>query len=270
MNQTTRDALERKIAELLDSFYKRRIEALQKVHLDRTIRRKNPYLYRAIGTNDASEIVTEILRAFVSSSDETIFGNEFFEPLAKAAVEILGTGKAITSGSEGVDVQIESETVFSAYAVKSGTSVFNSQSKARQKDDFEALRKRLFKLKKQFDPVVGYCYGRKKQAKSTKLNFRELAGQSFWEEITKDPDFYITIIELMRDKPQEHAVAFVVAFDEAKNRLVAQFSDGFVDKSTGKIDWSKLIEYVSGAGVKAQKELPMEGESDAEPDATTE
>lgn len=75
--------LENKIGELLDSFYSKRSVALNDLKLINTLKRKNPYLYRAAGVADASEIVEEILRAHVSSSDETLFGNEFFEPLAK-------------------------------------------------------------------------------------------------------------------------------------------------------------------------------------------
>ncbi len=244
MDTTAKKKLESRIGDLLEEFYTRRLAKLQELDLRQTLKRKNPYLYRAIGVNDCSEFVGEILKAFISSSDETLFGSLFFEPVAKAAVEALGTGR--TSSGGGCDVEIETSSTFSAYAVKSGIAGFNGQSKTRQRQEFEALGKRLAKLRKQFDPVIGYAYGNRRQSSASKANYRELAGQAFWEEITKDPDFYLKIIELMREKPQKHALSFKLAFDEAKNRLVAEFSMEFVDKSTGKIDWKKLTRLVSG------------------------
>ena len=67
---------------------------------------------RAIGIQKVSEIVTQILLAYMSSSDETIFGDAFFEPLVKFC-------------SGGVDVAIETETVYKAISVKSGPNIFN-------------------------------------------------------------------------------------------------------------------------------------------------
>lgn len=149
--------LEAKIGELLDDFYSRRIQKVKTLRLGDALKRKNPYLYRAIGVQKASEIVEGLLMAYMSSSDEGIFGDAFFEPLAKFV-----SGGTV-SPSEGVDVAIETETTYKAIAVKSGPSVFNSQSKRRQADDFKAVGNRLKKLQKMFDPIVGYGYGNKQQ-----------------------------------------------------------------------------------------------------------
>ena len=43
---------------------------------------KNPYLYRSDGIQRPGHLLDGLLIARISSSDETIFGNEFFEPLA--------------------------------------------------------------------------------------------------------------------------------------------------------------------------------------------
>src|SRR3990167_6139491 len=95
--------LEKLIAECLEDFYKRRLEKLVSLKLHDYLRRKNPYLYKAIGTEEASEIVKEILTAYLTASDEGIFGDAFFEPIAK----IVSGG--VVSPSEGVDVAIETD-----------------------------------------------------------------------------------------------------------------------------------------------------------------
>ena len=101
------------------------------------MKRKNPYLYRAKAMQNASEIVESVLSDFVSSSEETIFGNCFFEPIAIAA---SGGNKAL---AEGIDLMIEDKNsnVIYAVAVKSGPSVFNADSKKRQEQNFISASK---------------------------------------------------------------------------------------------------------------------------------
>lgn len=231
--------LEQKIAELLDAFYHRRIEKITTLRLKHTLKRKNPYLYRAIGVQKASEIVEGLLMAYMSSSDEGIFGDAFFEPLAKYV------SRGVVSPSEGVDVAVETDAVYKALAVKSGPSVFNAQSRRRQIDDFRALENRLRKLHKHFDAVVGYAYGNKQQRPTANPPFRELAGQAFWTEITGDDDFYLKIIRLMKDKPQEHLMEYQTAWNAALNRFTLEFITDFCNDN-GTIDWEKLVEFNSG------------------------
>lgn len=233
------DELERKIDYLLDAFYDRRIKALEGLHLEKTLKKKNPYLYRAIGVEKASEIIEGILFAYTSSSDEGIFGDAFFEPLAK----FVSGGHA--SPSEGVDVSLETTSKYTAIAVKSGPSVFNAQSKRRQIEDFKVLGNRLRKLQKHYDPIIGYCYGSKKQRQNSSQSIRELAGQAFWEEITGDSNFYLKIIQLMKGKPQEHAVNYRKAWAGAVNRFTGEFINIFCD-SNGNILWDKIVEFNSG------------------------
>ena len=99
------------------------------------MKRKNPYLFRAKAMNGAAQIIDAILAAFVSSSEETIFGNVFFEPIATAAAQ---GQKAL---AEGVDIMVERDNTIYAIAVKSGTSVFNADSRKKQEQNFMAASK---------------------------------------------------------------------------------------------------------------------------------
>ena len=223
----------------LSSFYRRRIECLDQLELKKVLSRKNPYLFRAIGIHDVGDLIQNLLVAYSSSSDETLFGNEFFEPLARD----LAGGK--TADGEGVDVLVEKPMRNVAYAVKSGTSVFNASSRRDQSMSFQKMRQRLFKTQKQFDPVVGYCYGRKSKARNTVASFREVAGQVFWEELTGDPDCYVKILEAMQDYPDRHRIEFRGAWDRAVNRFSMEFMLNFMS-SDGSINWKELLQYNSG------------------------
>lgn len=241
--------LEAKIAELLAAFYERRRARLAELKLVKILKRKNPYLYRARGVSSASAIVREILEAFITSSDEGIFGNVFFEPLAKWAAEQAASGtpgvNVSVAASEGVDVSVEDAVCYAAIAVKSGVNIFNAQSRKRQLQDFDALRRRVSKLNKRFDAVIGYCYGQKKRREDSTSPVIELAGQEFWERVTGEEGFYIRFLSLMRDLPQKHAPIFREELGRAENRLVAEFLFHFADAS-GQIDWPKLAAFNSG------------------------
>lgn len=242
-------SLEKQLGELLDIFYTKRRATLQNLKLIPTLKRKNPYLYRATGVVTASEIIKQVMAAFISSSDETIFGNEFFEPLAKwAAAESAKSREATTvtvGGAAGVDIAVEDAVCYIALAVKSGTKVFNAQSRSQQETEFQALRSRLSKIKKQFRSVVGYGYGRKTKRISSARNFEEVAGQNFWELVTGETDFYLRIMKHMEEKPKQHAAEFKEELAKTENRLVKEFLHYFANED-GSIGWNKLTEFNSG------------------------
>ena len=245
-----------KVEELLFAFYNKRIAALDTIDLEKTLRRKNPYLYRATGKNNAADIVKELLVAHVSSSDETLFGNVFFEPLSLWAARESFKGDAAyavtISQGEGMDMSIEQYGVrVSPIAVKSGPNVFNAASKKKQAQNFISLRARLSKGGALYDPIIGYCYGKKKQGTTgTGVGqYRELAGQIFWFELTGEPDFYLRIINSMGSHPTVHAPNFEAAFDRASNRLASRFLASF-QLPNGDIDWGKFARFNSATEEK--------------------
>lgn len=96
-NSYDEQAVVQAIANALDIFYSTLIDKIDGLDIKKVMKRKNPYLYRAKAMQSASEIVESVLNAFVTSSEETIFGNCFFEPIAIAA---SGGNKAL---AEGID-----------------------------------------------------------------------------------------------------------------------------------------------------------------------
>lgn len=234
------EELQRLILSSLDTFYTRRINALSDLKLRKALTKKNPYLLRAVGVNRASEIVERVLRDYMAASDEAIFGDAFFEPIAK-----ICSGGTV-SPSEGVDIAIETDTVYKAVSVKSGPSIFNASQAKRMNEEFLALRSRLQKLQKQFDPVLGHGYGRKASAATATRIYRTVAGQAFWEELTGDPEFYVKLVTLMRDAPDRHRARYQEEWDRALNRFTAEFLRDFATE-TGDIVWERLVRFNSGA-----------------------
>ena len=227
------------IGNALTDFYTSLTNKLDHINIDKILKRKNPYLYRAKGISSAGQIVEGILAAYVSSSEETVFGNTFFEPIA---LLVSGGQKAVT---EGVDITVDKDNTIYSIAVKSGTSVFNADSRTRQEQNFHSAQKRAQQARKAFLPVVGYGYGKKKVNQNKEKFYKELAGQDFWEWLTGDPDFYTKIIHFMGTRPDEYAKEFEASYAKAENRLVREFTIKYC-KADGSIDWDALIRFNSG------------------------
>ena len=231
------------IATGLDDFYTQLIKNIDSLDIKKIMKRKNPYLYRAKAMNSASDIINSVLSATVSSSEETIFGNCFFEPLAKAASG--GGQKAL---AEGIDIMIhkEDENTIYAVAVKSGPSVFNADSKKRQEENFKAAAKLAQQARAVFVPIIGYGYGKRKVTGRGKPKiYTELAGKAFWKELTGEDDFYLRILKHMGELPEKYLEEFSASYDRAANRLVREFSNMFC-REDGSIDWEALVEFNSG------------------------
>ena len=230
------------IAKALETFYGSLIEKIDGLDIVKIMKRKNPYLYRAKAMENAAEIVENVLSAFVTSSEETIFGNCFFEPLAIAA---SGGNKAL---AEGIDIMVQhndTNTIY-AVAVKSGPSVFNADSKKRQEQNFMAASKLAQQAKARYEAYIGYAYGKKKDSGRGKPKmYQELAGKKFWAELTGDENFYLKIIKFMGELPEQYVSAYKESYNKASNRLVREFSNQFCMED-GSIDWEKLVEFNSG------------------------
>ena len=235
-NSYNEEAIVKAIATALDSFYTNLIGNIDKLNIKKVMKRKNPYLFRAKAMNGAAQIIDAILAAFVSSSEETIFGNVFFEPIATAAAQ----------GQKALDIMVERDNTIYAIAVKSGTSVFNADSRKKQEQNFMAASKLAQQAKKRFVPIVGYGYGKKKAStRGLPKFYMELAGKDFWTELTGDEEFYIKLIRFMDKLPEKYVEEFDASYQKAANRLVREFTQEFCFED-GSIDWEKLVEFNSG------------------------
>lgn len=247
--------LSEKVGALLSTLYAKRLAALQSLSLADLLK-KNPYLYRALGVSRPVEFIEQALLARVSSSDETIFGNDFFEPLAFfAAQQAQGAVAQVSVGAgAGQDFAIETAHEYLAVAVKSGTNIFNSQSEKGQSVEFQQLQARLKKLGKMFRPIIGHGYGRKAEPKKPSPVER-LAGQRFWTLLTGEADFYLRISRAMEAFASEHATAFKQALASKQDALLREFMIDFVSPS-GLVQWDAVVAFNSSVSAPKRTRIP--------------
>ena len=82
------------VLETLDDFYLQRLIKLSEVKLRDLLRKKNPYLLCATNGHSVPKLVEKMLEEYLSQSDESIFGDAFFESIARIESEgTLSPGK---------------------------------------------------------------------------------------------------------------------------------------------------------------------------------
>ncbi len=225
----------------IGTFHERRLSKLRELRLKDILKRKNPYLFKAKDLTPEG-LVRGLLEAFLSSQEETLFG-EFLEGLAiyVCARTLRGRKSAVP----GIDLEFEKENVLYLVAVKSGPNWGNSSQIARMRDDFTRARRthRTNNPNSNIVAVNGCCYGRDNHP--DKGDYFKYCGQRFWEFITGNPDFYLYVIEPLGHRAKERNEQFLKAYGDIRDRFVEEFMRDFCQGY--RIDWQRLVKYNSAA-----------------------
>ncbi|MHB1355741.1 MAG: PmeII family type II restriction endonuclease [Anaerolineae bacterium] len=241
MNQVDLNLVCSYVNENIVYFHEQRIRSLNTLSLAKLLT-KNPYLFKAKHIKSATELVPSFLEAFLSSSEEKLFG-DFLEGLA---IFIAGcTCGGHKSAATGVDLEFMNQGIHYIVSIKSGPSWGNAAQQNKLEQD---LKNAVAKVKQakhgiNVQPVLGICYGKTKS--SYIRNYYKVVGQSFWYLISENPNLYTDIIEPIGYRAKEHNETFTIEKEKVINRFTRELFLDFCD-TNGAIDWIKLVEYNSG------------------------
>lgn len=222
-------------------FHQNKLKVLEGMKLKEILKKKNPYLFRAKNITVASDLISNLLDAFLSSSEEELFGN-FLEELA---VFISSkTCKGRKSAATGIDIEFINRGTLYLVSIKSGPNWGNNAQQNKQQQDLQTavrvLKQTNHKLNVQ--PVLGICYGK---TKTTFLRgYMKVVGQNFWYLISENENLYTDIIEPLGYRAKQHNDAFVKQKGRVINSFTQEFMPEFCDN--GEINWKKLVQFNSG------------------------
>jgi len=241
MNPLNLDEIRGYVNENIVDFHQRRIKSLEDLKLEKLLK-KNPYLFKAKNIATAGELVSGLLDAFLSSSEEKLFG-DFLEDLAVFIASKTCDGHKSTAA--GVDLEFFSRGVHYVVSVKSGTNWGNSSQQKKLEEDLRnaVIRVRQSKHGVNVQSILGICYG--KTRTGYVRGYLKVAGQNFWYLISENEALYTDIIEPIGHRAEQHNEIFLKEQSSVINRFTKQFIDKFCD-DTGAIDWVKLVEFNSG------------------------
>lgn len=221
-------------------FHEDKLKCLNKLNLKKILKNKNPYLFKSKNINLAYDLIIGILDAYLSSSEEKIFG-DFLENLAIYVAKTTYNGRK--SSATGIDLELNKNDIHYLISIKSGPNWGNSSQHKKQEEDF----KKALKVLKQnhsvnADAILGICYG--KTRSSFTHVYWKLVGQNFWYFISGNVDLYLDIIEPLGYKAKEHNENF----EDKKNQIINKFTQEFTNEYclNGIINWKKLVKYNSG------------------------
>ena len=228
------------VEENIGTFHQKRLEKLDGLKLTSVLKRKNPYLFKAKNILTAQDLVKGLLDAYLSSQEETIFG-DFLEGLSIFICGKVFKGKK--SSAEGVDLEFERQGIKYIVSIKSGPNWGNSSQIKRMKDNFKKAKRILGTNVSRTNIVAvnGCCYG--KDDATDKGEYLKLCGQRFWEFISGNENLYTDIIEPLGHKAKEKNEQFMESYSAIVNKFTYEFIDDFCDG--GVINWKKLVKFNS-------------------------
>jgi hypothetical protein len=223
-------------------FHQKRINGLHDLKLKTVLKKKNPYLFKAKHLLTSEQIIKELTDAFISSKEETIFG-DWLEGLAIFINEKVYKGRK--SAAQGIDLEFDNKGIRYVVAIKSGPNWGNSSQIAKMRSDFKTASKtlRTSNSKLQIVAINSCCYGRDNYP--DKGDYFKYCGQRFWEFISGDVNLYIDIIEPLGHKAKEKNAEFSESYAKMINKFTNEFFNDFC-KTSGEIDWSMFVKFNSG------------------------
>ncbi len=143
----------------IESFHRKRIDKINKLKLYSVLRKKNPYLFKAKNVLKAQDLIQAIVDAFLSSSEEGIFG-DWLEGLAIFVNKKVYNGWK--SGISGIDLEFDKYNVRYIVSIKSGPNWGNDSQIKKMIDNFNTARKilRTSGADVHVMAVNGCCYGK--------------------------------------------------------------------------------------------------------------
>ena len=235
----------RYVEENIKSFHDSRINKLKTLKLKNVLKKKNPYLFRAKYMLTADDIVKNLTNAYLSSAEETMFG-DWLEGLAifVSSKTLKGRKSAVT----GIDLEFDKDGVRYIVSIKSGPNWGNSSQVKKMKEDFAKAKKtlRTSNSKLNIIAVNGCCYGIDNNP--DKGEYFKYCGQNFWALISGYDELYLDIIEPLATKAKERNDEFQQLSAQMHNKFVNEFIAEFcID---GCINWQKLVKFNSGKSEK--------------------
>lgn len=248
------------IDHVLTPFYGKRLASIQSLKLDTVLKAKNPYLFRAKNIELAGDLIRSVVDAYLSSQEETMFGN-LLEGFTIYVASTLYGGRKRNPPLRSVDLEFERDGTYYIVGIKSGTVWGNADQINTMKNNFKAAKIRLRTEEGISVPIIavnGCMYGKDSHPLKDTINrlskasqpeepdriYYKYAGQDFWTFLSGDDRLYQEIIVPIDEQAQGKDAEFKRYYTSKINELTASFTSRFLTDNK-LIDWEKLIDFVS-------------------------
>ena len=251
MNKDLINSIADYVEKNIGDFHAARIEKLKSIKLRKLLIRKNPYMFKAKNIVKAGDMVESLASAFMSSAEESIFGN-WMEGLAKFVANKVYSG--YKSAAEGIDLEFDKEGIHFFVSVKSGPSWSNSTSMKKQKEQFVKAVNVFKTSSKKVVPTMcieGCCYGNDNKGYSNSSH-EKYCGEKFWTLISGEPTLFVDIIEPLGFKAKEKNDEYYVEYGKMINKFTKDFLANYCN-ADASINWDKIVRLNAAIKLPKQK-----------------
>ncbi len=230
------------VEQNISSFHDKRIQKINSLELKTVLKRKNPYLFKAKHLQTPEQLIRSITDAFISSNEETLFGDWLEELAIFICGEVYGGWK---SSARGIDLEFDKDTIRYIVSIKSGPNWGNSSQIKKMISDFNTASRILKTSNSTINviPVNGCCYGKDKTPLK-KDNYYKFCGQDFWAFISGDDNLYTNLIYPLGHKAKERNEEFLKSYAKMITKFVREFAIEYCSED-GDINWVEIVKYNS-------------------------
>jgi site-specific DNA-methyltransferase (cytosine-N4-specific) len=230
---------------IIDKFYAIKINKLMSLKLNEILHRKNPYLFKAKDILIHTDLIKEILDAYLSSSEETIFGKLLEDLAIFTNSKVYGGKKAKENKFKSVDLIFEKEGKLYIVGIKSGPYWANADQLRKMKENFKKAKEILIAEgeKREIVSINGCVYGKENKyfddGKDPALFYFKTCGQEFWSLITGSDSFYKDLIQPIEQTVKSNKKEL----EKLRAQKIHEFAQEFFERfcTDSLIDWDKLI-----------------------------
>ena len=237
------------VSDVIQPFYTIRLERLELAKLAVITKRKNPYLFKAKNIETAGDLAKGLLDAFLSSQEETIFGDLMEKLAIHICHQVFNGIKAEQGKYRSIDLIFNRDGKTFIVGIKSGPNWGNSDQVNIMRRNFKKAKTiiRTELGKKDLVAVNGCMYGKDnvphKVSKDPDLSYYKICGQVFWELVSGDDELYKKLIQPLDKEVKKRDETFKELYIKKINEMTKDIVELFYTKNN--LDWDKIIEYVS-------------------------
>ena len=220
----------------IGGFNSKRLEKIRETNAIDLLEKKNPYLFIAQQVETPEVLAEALMRASLSSSEESKFGNA----LEGIAIDIC---KATFGGQEstntGIDLEFSRDRTHYLVAIQSGPNWANSGRREKLKQDFEEAISitEQRKLRLNIQAVEGCCYGTDNREYN---DYNKVCGRAFWELISGDELLFQKLVtEINKTSTNGYQREVAEAIKKITGELEANWSEGKL------LNWNRIIGFNS-------------------------
>ena len=216
-----------------------KLEGKLKEEPKKILMRKNPFLFRIRNANNVDTLSKMAVDAFLSSSEETIFGNVLEDIVVSICYHAKGGMKSAT---DKIDLEYVEDETHTLISIKSGINWGNSSQHESQRRAFVAASKRIRQsgTKTAIRLIEGCCYG--PSGTTDRGTHIRIVGNEFWKEISDWDNTMGAVMDLIG----EHAKNGLKEIREESYGKMGKYIKSIgASNDEGVVLWHKLLNAIT-------------------------